>query len=100
MFLMSTDWEERFPLCRACGLTRVGSDHCPIILDSGEHGTPRHRYFFFEKNWLLELDFKNLVSNKRREVEINRLEGIYSLDRWHGSLVKIRRFLKGWHMII
>jgi hypothetical protein len=22
------------------------------------------------------------------------------LDGWHGSLVKIRRFLKGWHMII
>jgi hypothetical protein len=37
-FLISTDWEERFPLCMAWSLTRVGSDHSPIILDSGEQG--------------------------------------------------------------
>jgi endonuclease/exonuclease/phosphatase family metal-dependent hydrolase len=49
-FLMSTNWEDRFPLCRAWGLTRVGSDHCPFILDSRERRTPRHRYFFFENN--------------------------------------------------
>jgi hypothetical protein len=54
-FLISTDWEERFPLCMAWSLTRVGSDHSPIILDSGEQGEPRPKYFFFENNvcWCL-----------------------------------------------
>ena len=47
-FLMTCSWENQFPLCSAWSLTRVGSDHCPIILDSGEQGAPRPRYFFFE----------------------------------------------------
>lgn len=38
--LVTTDWETRFPICLAWSLTRVGSDHSPIILDSGEHGPP------------------------------------------------------------
>ena len=47
-FLVSTNWEERFPLCAAWSLTKVGSDHSPIILDSGEQGATRPRHFFFE----------------------------------------------------
>ena len=40
-FFMTSDWEDKFPLCLAWGLTRVGSDHAPIILDFGEQGAPR-----------------------------------------------------------
>lgn len=66
----------------------MGSDHCPIILDFGERGTPGHRYFFFDKNWLLELDFKKVVNNKCREVEINRLEASIL---WTGGMEALSR---------
>jgi hypothetical protein len=96
-FLVSTEWEERFPLCFSKGLTRVGSDHCPIVLDSGENNPNKSHYFFFENNWLLQQDFRALISQKWTDLKDRRPEGSYSMDGWHGSLVSIRRFLRGWN---
>jgi len=56
-YLMTSSWEEKFPLCSAWSLPRVGSDHWPIILDSGETNTTKTRYFFFENQWTLLPDF-------------------------------------------
>jgi exonuclease III len=97
-FFISRDWENRFPLCMAWSLTRVGSDHSPIILDSGEQGAPRPRYFYFEKQWLLEPDFGELVNTKWQESKTRRPENSYSLDNWHGSLCYLRQALKGWNL--
>jgi exonuclease III len=33
--LVTTRWEHKFPLSSLNSLTRVGSDHCPMILDIG-----------------------------------------------------------------
>jgi exonuclease III len=44
--LATDDWEDRFPKCFAWSKARVGSNHCPLILDSGEQGNPRPKYFF------------------------------------------------------
>jgi len=60
-FLMSDEWENKFPLVHAWSLTRVGSDHSPIVLDSGEQGAPRPKYFFFDSKWLLTPDFEPMV---------------------------------------
>lgn len=35
IFLVSTDWEENFPLATVTSLTRIGSDHTPLMLDTG-----------------------------------------------------------------
>lgn len=45
--LVSTDWEKHHPLSFAWCKTRVGSDHWPLLLDSGEHIMKRQKYFFF-----------------------------------------------------
>lgn len=50
IILVSTDWEAKYPLCTAYSLTRVGSDHSPIILNSGADGTLTVGRFYFEKN--------------------------------------------------
>ncbi|RLN23448.1 hypothetical protein C2845_PM07G29970 [Panicum miliaceum] len=97
-FFMSADWESRFPLCLAWGLTRVGSDHCSIVLDTGEQGVPRPNYFFFERQWLLKPDFQAMVAGKWLESCINRPETCYSITGWHGSLGFLRQFLKGWNL--
>jgi hypothetical protein len=34
--LMTTEWEEKFPLSTVQALTREVSDHTPLLLNSGE----------------------------------------------------------------
>lgn len=48
--LVTTDWEARFHLCTTFSLTRVGSDHSPIVLDLGEKEKIKPEWFYFEKN--------------------------------------------------
>lgn len=72
IFFISLDWEDKFPLCMAWSLTRVGFDHSPIILGSGEQGAPRPRYFFFEKQWLMHTEFHDLVRGKWMESKERR----------------------------
>lgn len=96
--LVTTDWETRFPLCLAWSLTRVGSDHSPIILDTGEHGAPRPRYFHFENHWASREGFKEMITEKWMESCNRRPEEFYSLDGWHGSLCLLRQHLKGWNI--
>ena len=96
-FLVSTEWEEKFPSCSAHGLTRVGSDHNPIIIDSRDQIHSKPRYFYFENNWFLQPGFEELVKEKWIEKLRKRPVGIYSIEGWHGSLTTLRMFLKGWH---
>ena len=50
-FLASASWDMHFSRCFAWSKARLGSDHCPLILDIGEHGAMRRRYFSFEEQW-------------------------------------------------
>jgi hypothetical protein len=61
--LISPKWGEQFPLYNSVGLIRIGSDHAPIMLDFGEGEVVRRKLFYFEKQWLLDPDFKEKVFN-------------------------------------
>lgn len=37
--LVTTYWEDKFPLTTLTSLTRVGSDHTPLLLDMGDNVT-------------------------------------------------------------
>ena len=52
--LVSTDWEDKFPLTTLNTLVRVGSDHNPLLLDTGKRRCIQPGRFFFEKQWCLE----------------------------------------------
>jgi endonuclease/exonuclease/phosphatase (EEP) superfamily protein YafD len=45
---VTPSWETIFPLCSLLGVTRIGSDHNPLLLDSGENGFKRPPRFFFQ----------------------------------------------------
>jgi len=75
---------------------RVGSDHSPIVLDSGEQGLSRPKYFYFENKWLLDPELMDLVIQKWQDSERRRPLDCYYVDAWHGSLAFLRQFLKGW----
>jgi exonuclease III len=49
--LISLEWSQQFPLCSSSSLIKVGSDHFPIILNSGEGGVVGGSQFHFEKQW-------------------------------------------------
>jgi endonuclease/exonuclease/phosphatase family metal-dependent hydrolase len=51
--LVSASWEGRFPLVSLCAEMRIGSDHTPLILDSGDEIPSRPSRFIFENGWLL-----------------------------------------------
>lgn len=62
--LILTNWEARFPFCMSCSLTRVGSNHCPIVLDTRERGARKSDRFYFEKKWFCQDNFKEVVMEK------------------------------------
>jgi exonuclease III len=94
--LVSTDWEMLFPLCTLTGPTIIGSDHAPLILDSGEDARRRSPRFYFEKGWLERADFGDLVTTKWHSLE--GLGGPFfdPIDAWQHVSGGLRQFLKGW----
>ena len=59
-FLISADWEDHFLHLTQKASTRMMSDHCPIILDSGSF-TRGKSYFKFENMWLQHEEFSEKV---------------------------------------
>jgi hypothetical protein len=60
--LMSTEWEQKFPLSMVVAGTRDISDHMPLILDTGQTSScNNHIVFKFELGWLLRDGFANMV---------------------------------------
>lgn len=58
-FLISTEWDQAFPLTRVVAMPRITSDHNPILLSTGDK-VSRH-LFRFEEMWLTREDFCKLV---------------------------------------
>jgi hypothetical protein len=94
--LVSTEWEQKHPLCFAWSKTRVGSDHWPIFLDSGANSEKRQKPFYFEKHWLLEEGFVQMVVDNWKTIRSRFSEQRYSMDIWHGCLSLTRQRLRGW----
>jgi hypothetical protein len=53
--------EPRFPLCSLVAETSLGSDHTPLIFDTGEDSPPRSNRFFFESGWLEMEGFQGIL---------------------------------------
>jgi endonuclease/exonuclease/phosphatase family metal-dependent hydrolase len=51
--LASVEWEQKFPLVTVRALTRAGSDHTPLLIDSGQNAHRGNKpRFSFELSWL------------------------------------------------
>lgn len=59
-FLLSDNWESRFPRGTAKALPRVQSDHTPISMDTNPHIPPK-KIVRFEKMWLQNENFESMV---------------------------------------
>jgi len=91
--LVTTDWEQNFPLATVQALTREISDHTPLLLDGGE---PSHRgnvmNFKFELGWLTRDGFFGLV----KEVWKSKNRCRSPMEWWQNKIRRLRRSFRGW----
>jgi hypothetical protein len=87
--LVTTEWEQKFPLASVQALTREISDHTPLLLDGGE---PSHkgnvRNFKFELGWLTRDGFFDLV----KEVWESENRGRSPMEQWLNKSRKAKTF--------
>lgn len=96
--LATTCWDSHFAACFAWSKARVGSDHSPLILDTGETKENRAKYFYFQESWFQYEGFHELVKERWLQVQSKSCSNVYSLDKWHGCLQALRQFLRGWNL--
>ncbi len=65
-FLISTEWDQAFPLSKVVALPRVTSDHSSILFTGWTELPPPG--FRFEDAWLLRADFNQRVAGWWAEV--------------------------------
>ena len=82
-----------FPLSSCRALPRCGSDHTPLLWDSGLNQTPKSNSFKFEKWWLLREDFTELV----RKIWNEPTRSSCPLENWQIKIRRFRRTTKGWN---
>jgi hypothetical protein len=93
--LASVDWELKFPLVSVRALTRTGSgsDHTPLLIDSGiKAHIGNHPRFSFELFWLSQEGFYDMVAAEWAAT----YAGNNPMERWQNKIRHLRRFLKGW----
>jgi exonuclease III len=91
--LSSIEWEQKFPLVTVRALTRSGSDHTPLILDTGEQAFSGNRSTFsFELSWFKKDGFLDIV--KREWTSIS--SGNNAMEKWQNKIRHLRQFLRGW----
>ena len=90
--LASVEWEQKFPLVSVRALTRAGSDHNPLLIDSGEGAHLGNRSLFsFELAWLCQEGFYGMV----RHEWMSSSEGLSPVERWQNKFRHLRQFLRG-----
>jgi hypothetical protein len=77
--LVSTEWEQKFPLANVIALSRDISDHTPLLLDTGRAPSSCNQPLFkFELGWLLREGFAEMV----KEIWESVIEDDDSMRRW------------------
>ena len=92
--LVSSLWEQQFPLVTVRTLVRGVSDHAALLLHTGIKSTINCKPFKFELCWLSREELPNIV-NKVWSSTVRRGS---SLDWWQDFMRKLRRTLKGWNL--
>lgn len=91
--LVSSDWEDLFPLMTVRKLVRELSDHNPLIIDTMEQAEPkRKKEFRFDVSWCKHPDFLERV----RKVWEEPIQAGDSLGIIQGMLKEVKNSMKGW----
>lgn len=91
--LVSTEWEEKFPLSTVEARDRSVSDHSPLVLSTGSstHGNVSP-LFKLERGWFLRDGFFAMVAN----IWQCEVAGNTSMEIWQNKICALRKYLRGW----
>lgn len=87
----SFDWEFHYPWTTCESLTRVGSDHNPLLVIIEDVRVSHPYVFRFEMAWFTLPDFKDKLLAKWPEREYEEVQNYWKRVKKH-----IRTFCKGW----
>jgi exonuclease III len=91
--LMSPEWELLFPLVSIKKLVKDASDHCPLVLDSGENSIiKKQNGFKFDVGWLKNDDFLPIVS----KIWERHVDSSDPIDIINIKLKRFKKYFKGW----
>jgi hypothetical protein len=79
-----------FPACNVITKARLGSDHTPLILNTGAFKAPSNKQFRFEKWWLQVDGFDQMVV----ETWSATCNCVKAIDRWQFKIRNLRKNLK------
>ena len=75
-------------------LTRMGSDHTPLLIDSGEASHIGNKSLFsFELAWLRPEGFYEMVV---RAEWMSVSVGLTPIEKWQNKIRHVHKFLRGW----
>jgi hypothetical protein len=78
--LTNVDWEQKLTLVSVRALTRSGSDHTPLLIDSGDQAfLGNKKKFSFELSWFKIDGFMEMIAQDGK-----------------GNFHSLRMFLRGW----
>jgi hypothetical protein len=91
--LASVSREKKIPFVSVRALTRAGSDHTPLIIDTGEQAHRGNKaHFSFELSWLKHEGFHEMIA--REWAKISHGDGPMAV--WQNKIHHLRNFLRGW----
>ena len=91
--LASVEWEQKFPLVMVQGLSRIISDHTPLLVDSGEATHVGNKSMYsFESAWFEREGFLDLIAREWAK----DTGGGTNVERWQNKIRHLRQFLRGW----
>jgi mannosylglycoprotein endo-beta-mannosidase len=93
---ISPELELHFPLCAVAAETSLGSDHTPLVFDSGEGIPPKSNRFFFESSWLELHGFQDNLQAVWLALS-NRVGGRDIVDWWSFMSTGLRQHLRVWN---
>jgi hypothetical protein len=91
---VSASFEAIFPLCSLYAETCLGSDHTPLVFDTGEGFPVRSNRFFFETSWFERPDFVPLVQCTWARL-LSKVGGRDIIDWWSFMSSGLRQCLRG-----
>lgn len=88
----TSDWITLFPESKVFHLSRVKSDHCPILLKTNNSFRIGPKPFRFESMWMSHKDFPNIVKTSWKNLDLDLHETIDNfkndLTHWKKTTLK------------
>lgn len=94
--LLWREWELRCPLAFLRAITRIGSDHVPLLLSLENDRPPPPPRFRFETFWLNQEGFVEAVRDRWVAARVTPHRSLSAVDSWHFCAQRTRQFMKGW----